>query len=232
MNGEENRDGSDNNVSANYGAEGDVPAESDIDEVRRRQVKNFMATLLLSLGTPMFLGGDEFRRTQKGNNNAYCQNNDISWFDWKLADKNREIRNFVSQLIRFRFSHPALLRPEFFTGKDDRRGTLPDITWFDEKGKAPDWPKQKKLLALHIDGHEASMEKDRDVHDLYMMFNSSGDDHVFAVTPPRKGLYWHRLDDTGMKAPEDFMQENEAPVMRPQNRYYVTRQSFVLLMAK
>ncbi|MDR1179507.1 MAG: glycogen debranching protein GlgX [Spirochaetales bacterium] len=232
INGEANRDGSDNNLSSNYGFEGDVAAGTPIDEIRKRQVKNFMATLLLSLGTPMFLGGDEFRRTQKGNNNAYCQNSRISWFDWNLVKENQEIRDFFSRLVRFRLSHPVLLRPEFFTGKDERFNAMPDVSWFDEKGKTPDWEKQKKLLALCIDGHEASMEADRDFNDLFMMFNAGPDDRVFMVAPPRKGLAWHRLIDTGMAFPEDFMEEETAPLLHPQNRYYVTRQSFVLLMAK
>jgi glycogen operon protein len=231
-NGEENRDGSDNNISSNYGFEGDVARGTPIDEVRKRQVKNFMATLLLSLGTPMFTGGDEMRRTQKGNNNAYCHNNEISWFDWNLAEENREIRDFVARLIRFRFSHPALLRPEFFTGKDERFNAMPDVSWFDETGKTPDWDKQKKLLALRIDGHEASMEADRDFHDLFIMFNAGPDDRIFAVRPPRKGLSWHRLIDTGLASPEDFMEEKQAPLLRSQGRYYTTHQSLVLLMAK
>ncbi|MDR3200706.1 MAG: glycogen debranching protein GlgX [Spirochaetales bacterium] len=232
MNGEGNRDGSDNNASANYGAEGDVPPGSPVDEVRRRQIKNLMATLLLSLGTPMFQGGDEFRRTQKGNNNAYCQNNEISWFDWQLEEKNREIRGFISRLIRFRFSHPALLRPEFFTGKDERFNAMPDVSWFDERGKTPDWTKQKRILAMRIDGHEASMEQDRDFHDLYMIFNAAPVDRVFMIAPPRKGLSWYRLVDTGLDTPEDFVEEEKAPLLRPQNRYYVSHQSFALLMAK
>ncbi|MDR1626180.1 MAG: glycogen debranching protein GlgX [Spirochaetia bacterium] len=232
INGEENRDGNDHNLSANYGVEGEAPAGSPVDLKRRRQIKNFMATLLLSLGTPMFLGGDEFRRTQRGNNNAYCQNNGISWFDWDLEQANRDIRGFVSRLIHFRFSHPALLRPEFFTGKDERFNAMPDVAWFDERERTPDWDRQKKLLALRIDGHEASMEMDRDSRDLYMMFNSSGDDRVFCVAPPRQGLSWRRLIDTGLQTPEDFVEEQEAPFLRPQNRYYVSGQSFVLLMAK
>ncbi|MCL1818484.1 MAG: glycogen debranching protein GlgX [Spirochaetaceae bacterium] len=232
MNGEENRDGSDNNMSANYGEEGDVPAGSPIDLVRRRQIKNFMATLLLSLGTPMFLGGDEMRRTQRGNNNAYCQNNEISWFDWKLAEENRDVRDFVARLIRFRLSHPSLLRPEFFTGKDASFNTMPDVAWFDERARNPDWARQKKLLALRIDGHEASMEKDRDFHNLYLMFNSSGEDRLFTIAPPRPELLWHRLIDTGLEAPDDFVEEKKVPPLRPQTHYYVTRQSFVLLMAK
>ena len=232
MNGEENRDGSDNNLSANCGIEGEASAGDPADDLRRRQIKNFMATLLLSLGTPMFLGGDELRRTQKGNNNAYCQNNEISWLDWKLTEASSDIRSFISRLIRFRFSHPALLRPEFFTGKDERFNAMPDIAWFDEKGKTPNWEKQKKLLALRIDGHEASMEWDKDSRDLYMMFNSSSQGRVFSVAPPRQGLSWHRLIDTGLEAPEDFVEEENAPALLPQNRYRVTSQSFVLLMAK
>jgi glycogen operon protein len=232
MNGEDNRDGSSNNLSENYGAEGDVLPGSPIDKIRSRQVKNFLATLMLSLGTPMFLGGDEFRRTQRGNNNAYCQNNEISWFDWKLAEQNQEIYRFCSRLIHFRFTHPALLRPEFFTGRDANYNAMPDIAWFNERGGTPDWGRQKKILALRIDGSEASMEMDRDSHDLYLMFNSGEDDRILCVAPPREGLSWYRLIDTALDAPEDFMDENEAVLLRRQNLYYVSHYSLVLLMAK
>jgi glycogen operon protein len=232
MNGEENRDGSDNNLSSSYGTEGDAPAGSPLDRVRTKQVKNFMATLLLSLGTPMFLGGDEFRRTQKGNNNAYCQNNEVSWFDWKLAEENSALYEFFARLIHFRFTHPALLRPEFYTGRDASYNAMPDITWFDERGKAPDWNHQRKILALRIDGSQASMESDRDSHDLYLIFNAGETDRIFSLAPPRAGLLWHRLIDTALDAPEDFMEEEKASLLRPQNFYYVSGQSLVLLMAK
>ncbi len=230
-NGEDNRDGNDNNLSANYGVEGEAPPGSGMEEIRNRQVKNFLATLLLSLGTPMVLGGDEFRRTQGGNNNAYCQNNTVSWYDWRLPGYYGDILDFTAKLIRFRLRHPALLRPEFYTGRDSNYTAMPDITWFDEKGRAPDWGLQKKLLALRIDGTEASVERDRDANDLFLMFNSGDTDRNFVVGPPRQGAFWYRVIDTALEPPADFA-EDGAKRLRPQNRCYVSGRSLVLLVAK
>ncbi len=230
-NGEENRDGSDNNLSANYGVEGEAPPGSVIEEIRNRQAKNLMASLLLSLGTPMLLGGDEFRRTQGGNNNAYCQNNEVSWYDWRLPQLRQDFLEFTAKLIRFRLRHPALLRPEFYTGKDSNYNAMPDITWFDERGETPDWGSQKHFLALRIDGTEADVDRDRDANDIYIMFNSGGTDRNFLVAPPRPGALWHRVIDTSLEAPEDF-RENGARILRPQNRCYVTAKSLVLLLGR
>ena len=231
-NGEDSRDGHDNNLARNHGIEGEAPAGSGIDQIRHRQVKNFLSTLLLSLGTPMLLGGDEFRRTQQGNNNAYCQNNHVSWYDWKPAELHREIFDFTARLIRFRLRHPALLRPEFYTGRDANYNAMPDITWFDERGRTPEWGLQKHLLALRIDGSEASAERDKDVNDLYLIFNAGEIDRIFTVAPPRPGLSWYRVVDTSLEAPEDFADEGAERLLRPQNRCYVSALSLVLLMGK
>jgi glycogen operon protein len=231
MNGEENRDGHGHNLSCNYGHEGESDNKA-LEDIRNRQVKNFFATLLLSLGTPMLLGGDEFRRTQKGNNNAYCQNNSVSWFDWDLAKKHGDILRFVSKLIQFRFNHPAFLRPEFYTGLDENYNAMPDITWYNEKGKTPDWSVQKGFLALRIDGSEAPTEKDRDENDFYIMFNAARFDRTFFVGAPRKGMLWYRAIDTDKASPKDFLDSGKEPLLRPQNRYYVTSRSFVLLLSR
>jgi len=114
-NGEGNRDGRDENLSWNCSIEGptDDPA---IEALRNRQVKNFAALLLLSQGVPMFVAGDEFRRTQQGNNNAYCQDNEISWVDWTLLEKHQDVFRFFRTMIAFRKAHPVLHRRHFFTG--------------------------------------------------------------------------------------------------------------------
>ena len=129
-NGEDNRDGTDDNLSANYGVEGesDVPA---VEALRRRQIKNFLLTLAVSRGVPMLLGGDEFRRTQRGNNNAYCQDNETSWLDWSLRHRHDEILRFARTVLALRRAHPVLRREAFYT--DD------DIQWFDPRGRRPDW---------------------------------------------------------------------------------------------
>ncbi len=142
-NGEENRDGSDDNHSSNYGVEG--PTDDDgINRTRERQVRNFLATLLLSQGVPMICGGDEIGRTQQGNNNAYAQDNEISWFDWNLTDAKRSLLDLARQLIKLRLDHPNLRRRNFFQGRAisptgaQRRevsgGTVSDISWIRPDG--------------------------------------------------------------------------------------------------
>ncbi len=130
-NGESNRDGSDDNCSANYGVEGasDDPA---VEAVRRSQIKNFLLTLAISRGVPMLLGGDEFRRTQRGNNNAYCQDNATSWLDWSLCRQHEDILRFSRNMFAFRGAHPVLRQESFYTASD--------IQWFDPSGRSPDWP--------------------------------------------------------------------------------------------
>src|SRR4029077_477420 len=115
-NGENNRDGSEENYSWNCGVEGPT-GNPEILGLRRRLARNLMATLMLSQGVPMLLAGDEFLRTQLGNNNAWCQDNDISWVDWSLAEKNKDFLRFVRELIWLRKRHPALRRRRFFTGE-------------------------------------------------------------------------------------------------------------------
>ena len=140
-NGEDNRDGDNNNYSANNGVEGPTRRKPIVD-LRRRQVKNMMATLLLSQGTPMMVSGDEVLRTQRGNNNAYCQDNAISWFDWKLAEKNAEHLRFVQSLIEFRKAQPTVRRDAFLTAQShEAMAKLPDVSWFSPDGKPMDWQK-------------------------------------------------------------------------------------------
>jgi glycogen operon protein len=180
----------------------------------------------------MILGGDEFFRTQGGNNNAYCQNNALSWYDWKLLEENTEIFDFVRRLIRFRANHNAFLRPEFYTGTDGNYNAMPDITWFNEKGKEPDWETQKKLLALRIDGSEAPVAKDRDENDYYLLLNASPAAKLFTVGPPREGMTWHKSIDTALPGPRDIREYGKEPLLRPQNRCLVESRSLVLLLSR
>src|SRR5690606_11300771 len=132
-NAEENRDGHEHNRSWNHGAEGpDVPEE--IRALRKRQMKNLLATLLLSQGTPMLLAGDEFARTQRGNNNAYCQDNEISWVDWNHDDRARRLIDFVRKLTGLRQRYPILRRSRFLTGECNEELGMKDVTWIDATG--------------------------------------------------------------------------------------------------
>ena len=130
---EDNRDGTDDNRSWNRGVEGETD-DPEINALRERQQRNFLATLILSQGTPMLLGGDEFGRTQHGNNNAWCQDNEISWFDWGLLEENRELFEFVQKLIVLRRAHPVFRRRQYLRGTDEDGSGLPDVWWFRTDG--------------------------------------------------------------------------------------------------
>jgi glycogen operon protein len=230
-NGEENRDGSDNNNSYNYGVEGNT-LDPIINTLRERQMKNFFATMLVSLGTPMILGGDELGRTQKGNNNAYCQDNEISWYNWALLEKNKGLYRFVKEMIAFRKRHPGFMRPEFFTGRGGDYKGIPDISWYDEKGESPDWDEIGYYLALHLYGSKAEIFGDRDENDFFIMFNASTDTqgYVLADPPPKKE--WMRVVDTGLHSPNDIMLPGYEKKLPSQHVYPVKARGMVILISK
>src|SRR5665811_1044135 len=158
-NGENNHDGTDANFSDNCGAEGET-TDAGIDALRKKQSKNFLLTLLISRGVQMLLGGDEFRRTQGGNNNAYCQDNETSWHDWSRLEQHSEIFRFTRGMIAFRRAHPVLSQGQFYTDAE--------LHWFGSQGGLPDWagPKEKQFACLiHEDEQSA----------LYLMFNAGTD---------------------------------------------------------
>ncbi|MFP4011134.1 MAG: glycogen debranching protein GlgX [Spirochaetaceae bacterium] len=229
-NGEDNRDGHEPNFSYNYGHEG--PSDDPvICTVRRRQQKNFIATLLLSLGTPMLLGGDELGRTQRGNNNAYCQDNEISWFDWTLAGENTDLLRFTRLLIRFRMAHPALQRSDFYTGRDSSTDEIPDITWFNDRGEPSDWTEPANLLALRLDGASKEIGHPIDDDDFYMMFNGSTRSRTFRLPASAGGGSWRRIIDTYLESPEDVREPGTEVPPVGQTSYSVRARSLVVLTA-
>ena len=229
-NGEDNRDGGDNNLSYNYGEEG-VTHNTSILDIRYRQAKNLMATLMLSLGTPMILGGDEFLRTQGGNNNAYCQNNEVSWYNWDLKNKNIDNFTFLKKLINFRKRHPAFHRPEFYLGKDSTFNAIPDITWYNRDGNPPDWDSMDHCLAYRLDGTEAEINADRDDNDFFLMFNASMKDQVFKLCSPPVGTSWFRAIDTSLSGDADIPVFGNEENLENQENYLVTAKSVVVLLS-
>ncbi|HET7839882.1 MAG TPA: glycogen debranching protein GlgX, partial [Rectinemataceae bacterium] len=229
-NGEGNADGLDANISSNYGVEG-PSRNAALDAVRNRQVKNFLGTLLLSIGTPMLLGGDEFRRTQNGNNNAYCQNNEIGWYDWECLKTHADIQRFTRAVLAFRMRHPAFRRPEFFTGKDSDFNAIPDIGWFDETGGPPDWARIERRIAARIDGSRADILTDRDDNDFYLIFNAAPESAVFKIGPAPMSRRWHRAIDTSLPSPEDIVEPGDEPIVAPQDEYAVAPRSLVVLIS-
>jgi len=184
-NGESNRDGSDHNVSYNYGVEG-ATSNPRIEAIRNRQAKNMLLSLLVSLGTPMILMGDEIRRTQGGNNNAYCQDNAASWMDWGSRQNHADLFRFVREAIRFRKSHPVFHRPEFLTGHAESSHSGPDISWYDENGKPVDWTKIDRFIAYQLIGSQASIISDCENNDFYILFNSDTRDITARIAPPTR----------------------------------------------
>jgi glycogen operon protein len=230
-NGEENRDGSDNNYSYNYGCEGPT-GDPVLEGIRERQLKNYIATLLVSLGTPMILGGDEMGRTQKGNNNAYCQDNEISWYDWSLVKKNKELFRFTKEMIAFRLRHPGFMRPEFYTGREGSYNAIPDISWYNEKGSSPDWDKIGSSLALYINGRRADVLRDKDDNDFYLMFNAGQELVVFALPPADDRKRWYRAVDTSLKSPGDILPEGSEEPLAASGKYKVKARSMAILISK
>jgi glycogen operon protein len=230
-NGENNRDGSDNNCCYNYGFEG--PADNPaIERIRVRQIKNFMLSLLLSIGTPMLLAGDEMRRTQRGNNNAYCQDTPISWIDWTRKKTHQEIFRFTRCAIQFRDRHPAFRRPEFFTGQDNSYNAIPDITWFDHAGNPPDWSKINQFIAYRLDGDKSDILADRDENCFFIMFNSARTDITVKLCPSPRGRKWHRVIDTSYDSPHDFLPPGKEEVLDNQGTYILQSRSSAVLVSR
>lgn len=190
-NGESNRDGLNENYSASYGLEGamDDPA---LRELRLRQIKNFLATLLLARGVPMLLGGDEFVRSQLGNNNAYCQDNEVSWYDWSLAEKNAGLVRFVQKLIELRKAHPVLRAERFYSAAE--------IEWLGPSGAAPDWEGRDNCLGCLIRSNGGR---------LALLFNATEEACVFNLQAPGS-LTWRVRIDTSRAAPADAPDEVSA----------------------
>jgi glycogen operon protein len=179
----------------------------------------------------MVLGGDEIGRSQGGNNNAYCQDNEISWYDWNDAPRSRELLDFFSRLVAFRKAHPAFRRPEFFTGQDRDSNKLPDITWYDERGLPPDWSSLNHTLAAMIDGSAQETGEQND-DDFYLMFNASAHGILFSIPKHPRGLSWHGVLDTGAQGAKSILSVDEARRNPPEGRTYaLAPRSMVLLAA-
>lgn len=223
-NGEDNRDGSNDNMSWNCGVEGET-SDAAVLALRRRQVKNLLAVLMLSRGVPMLLFGDEVLRTQHGNNNTWCQNNAISWFDWRLTDHNADMLRFTRELISLRRRHTCLTCNRFFTGRQISGRGIPDIVWHGVQLDEPLWHDgQARVLACTIAGLS------NDEEDLHVIFNMS-DQILNAPLPTINGRQWHHTLDTAQNTPADIIeQKRQVPLAKPV--YRVSPRSVVVLEAR
>jgi glycogen operon protein len=198
-NGENNMDGINDNLSWNCGFEGETD-NPDIIYIRKRQIKNFFAIQLMCQGVPMIVAGDEFGRTQKGNNNAYCQDNEISWVDWTLLEKNNDLFRFAKNMIAFRKSNPKFRKGRFFSGKQNSCGVY-DISWHGCKINSPGWDNNElSVLAFTMGGFED------DEPDVHVMMNMHWETLEFEI-PQIKDKNWYIKIDTSKPSPDDFMKD-------------------------
>ncbi|MFO0927891.1 MAG: glycogen debranching protein GlgX [Gemmataceae bacterium] len=212
-NGEHNRDGWDDNLTYNCGHEG--PTDNpQVQALRQRQMRNFLTVLFLSQGVPFLQMGDEFARTQLGNNNAYCQDNDLSWVDWTLAQKNAGLVRFAALLIGLRKRHFAISREEF----------LRRVSWHGVRTGDPDWTGQTRTLAMHLAGGHLQPH-------FYVLLNSHWEPHRFHLPPIDGHHRWRRLVDTNLPTPDDIVEEQNAVPLNPGDHYIVTPRSTVILIA-
>jgi isoamylase len=233
-NGEDNKDGESHNRSWNCGVEGPTD-KADVLALRQRQQRNFLATLFLSQGIPMLLGGDEFGRTQRGNNNGYCQDNEISWFDWRLAEENEGLMQFVTNLIAMRKRHPVFRRRYFFQGRPVFGAGTSDIAWLKPDGSVmgeSDWNKGfAKSISVFLNGDEIDgldERGDRVTDDSFMlMFNAHYDKLDFTMPNANFGAGWEVVFDTSEGVLE--RRQNEGDVLKPGDKLTIENRSMVVL---
>jgi glycogen operon protein len=199
-NGEDDRDGNPHNLSWNSGVEGPTPAPA-VHEVRRRQVKNFLTLLLLSHGRPLLWMGDEVQRTQRGNNNAYCQDNPLGWFQWDKVERHGDLLRFLRGLLRLAADIPQLQQDRFWHATSATEQG--DITWHGVAIGAPDWRPQSHSLAWTLEGERPQQR-------VHVMANAWWRELTFALPPLPDGLHWHRIVDTAREAPADLALSEEA----------------------
>ena len=223
-NGEDSRDGSDDNASWNCGREGES-SDAAVIALRLRQAKNYLATLMLSRGVPMLLAGDEVLRTQLGNNNAWCQDNELSWFDWGLVEARRDMLRFTKELIAFRRRHSCLTTDRFFDGHPVATRGIPDIQWHGPQLGAPAWNDwQARLLSFTIAGRA------EDEEDLHIILNMS-EFQVEVAIPPMADRRWYVAVDTSRSSPQDI-QRPPAQALLVGAMYGAAGRSVVVLEAR
>jgi glycogen operon protein len=222
-NGEGNLDGMNDNLSWNCGVEG-ATNDPEIETLRRRQIKNHLALMLLAFGTPMILMGDEMRRSQLGNNNAYCQDNETSWLDWRLESQNADIVRFAKMMIAFRNRREVAVEDARLSLNQLLAGA--QLKWHGVKLDHPDWGNDSHSLAFTV----ASL---RGTFSLHVMLNAYWETLKFELPAAREGSEhsWQRWIDTFRESPQDIAAWEDAPVVAGHS-YSVGPRSIVTLISQ
>ncbi|NDJ60517.1 MAG: glycogen debranching protein GlgX [Chloroflexi bacterium] len=227
-NGEGNNDGANDNNSWNCGWEG--PTDDPwINDLRRRQMKNFTTLLMVSQGIPMFLMGDEVARTQDGNNNTYCHDNKLNWFDWTQTETNADMLRFFQNIIAFRHAHPVLRGNTFMQHRDYVGSGYPDMSWHGTEPWDPDWTGQ--ALAFMLCGKHAKGGAVQDDY-IYVAINVYWDALWFHPPQPPQGMNWYVAVNTAMPSPQDIAEPGTEPILSDQSAVLLGDRSIMILVGR
>ena len=229
-NGENNNDGSNDNDSWNCGWEGPTD-DPDINALRCRQIKNAVAILMVSQGVPMILMGDEIGRTQRGNNNAYCHDNELSWMDWTLLKSNADLFRFFKNCIAFRKAHAVLRNRTHLRNQDYVGSGYPDISWHGVRAWQPDWSGSSRILAFMLCGKHANNGQSQDNY-IYVAMNMHWETQLFELPELPQGMQWHVFANTIATPPEDIWEPGSEPLLKDQQQFLVGPRSVVILVGK
>lgn len=227
-NGEHNRDGANDNYSWNCGHEG-PSSDPAINILRRRLMKNAATILMISQGVPMITMGDELGHTKRGNNNTYCQDNELNWLNWRRLDQNSDLFRFFQLAIAFRKAHPVLRGRDHFQHRDRVDSGYPDVSWHGLEAWNPDWSDHSRTLGMMFCGKHAAEGAD---DYIYVAMNAHWESHWFDLPRLPAGLRWHVFANTSMPAPEDIYPPGAEPLLNDQTRFLVGNRSVVVLVGR
>jgi isoamylase len=229
-NGENNNDGTNDNNSWNCGWEGPTD-DPEINALRRRQMRNAVAMLLVSPGIPMLLMGDEVGGTRRGNNNAYCHDTELNWLDWTLCESNADLWRFFKSCIAFRKAHPVLRISTHFRNADYVGSGYADITWHGVQAWNADWSDSSRMLAFMLCGKHARGGTAVDDY-LYVGINMHWECHVFDLPALPGRLQWHVFANTSKPSPEDIWEPGKESLLSDQRHFLMGAQSVAILVGK
>jgi len=229
-NGEENRDGHSHNYSWNCGVEGPTDDEQ-INQLRRRLMKNAVAILLVSQGVPMLLMGDEVAHTKQGNNNTYCQDNELSWFDWNRLESEADLFRFVQSCIGFRKRHRVLRNRFYFQKQDATNSGYPDISWHGLKAWNPDWSDSSRILAFMLCGQHVPAREEPDDY-IYVGMNMHWEGHKFQLPRLPKERKWRLFADTALPEPHEICAPGQERLLPDQKQYALGARSVIILVGR
>jgi glycogen operon protein len=229
-NGENNNDGANDNNSWNCGWEGETD-DPEINSLRHRQIKNALTILMISQGVPMTLMGDEMGKTQHGNNNTYCHDNESNWLDWNLLRKNADLFRYTKQIIHFRLAHPVLRSRYHFQNRDCIGSGYPDISFHGTKAWYADWSGTSRVFAFLLCGKHAKQGTFQDDY-IYVAMNMYWEDLDFELPRLPEGMRWHVFANTSMPSPEDINEIGKEPVLENQYNFLVGSRSVIVLVGR